>query len=246
MVRTAKIGRMMASALRRVGAFFINIIVAFYGGGHGKIRVMFESLIGLVAAAEISKAQMEVQTTADAYYVAVQEYTAAKARETAVKYTVTYDISYRGTILSDKDDFARKVESILLDERGWKRAGVAFRKVESGGRMHVILAEGAQVEAASPTVCSPKLSCSVGNLVLINDDRWRGGSDSYNELGVSIERYQEMVLNHEVGHFLGHRHIESCETEAGQAPVMLQQSTGLRGCQPNSWPLPSELWVSGL
>jgi len=192
---------------------------------------MFESIIGLVAAAEIAQSQVEVQKVADSYYEATAEY------------VITYDVSYRGVIRSDKEEFARKVEEILQDARGWKRASVIFKKVESGGRMHVILAEAKEVAAAAPWVCSDKLSCSVGDLVLINDDRWRGGSDSYNELGVSIERYREMVLNHEVGHFLGHRHILSCETEAGQAPIMLQQSTGLEGCQPNSWPLPSELWV---
>ena len=72
------------------------------------------------------------------------------------------------------------------------------------------------------------------------------GSDSYNALDVSLLSYRQMVINHEVGHFLGHNHIASCETDTGLAPIMLQQSTGLRGCTANSWPLPSELWVKGI
>ena len=68
-------------------------------------------------------------------------------------------------------------------------------------------------------------------------------SDSYNALGLSLLDYRRMVVNHETGHYLGHGHIVYCETNSGLAPVMLQQSTGLRGCKPNPWPLPSELWV---
>ena len=227
----AFMGRTKKRIFDFLGAVFIGFIIAFWVLWRGKIKIMFESLIGLIAAAEIASAQVEVQEKADAYFAVANQM------------TVTYDVSYRGTILSDKGEFSRMTDEILADARGWKRAGIRFKRVESGGRMHVILAEPKEVAAAAPTVCSDKLSCSVGSLVLINDDRWRGGSDSYNELGVSIERYRQMVLNHEVGHFLGHRHILTCETATGQAPVMLQQSTGLAGCEPNSWPLPSELWV---
>ncbi len=199
---------------------------------------MLGGLVGLIVAAEVARTDMEAQQKVDSYYVTV-----SKAEP---QFVVTYDVSSRGTVRGDMDEFRRIVAETLNDERGWVRAGVKFEEVKSGGRMHVILAEPKEVKAASPTICSDKLSCSVGSLVLLNDDRWMGGSDSYNEIGVSLERYRLMVLNHEVGHFLGHGHIQSCETEQGMAPVMLQQSTGLHGCEPNSWPLPSELWVKGL
>ena len=117
-----------------------------------------------------------------------------------------------------------------------------FEEVASGASMHVILASGEQVAAAAPGGCSATLSCRVGSLVLINDTRWMNGSDSYNALDVALTNYRQMVINHEVGHFLGHGHIEKCETNGGLAPVMLQQSTGLRGCLPNVWPLATELW----
>ena len=199
---------------------------------------MLGGLVELMVAAEVARSDMEVQQIADSYYATVSE--------TEPLFVVSYDVSSRGTVKGDMAEFRKIVAETLADKRGWIRAGVKFEEVESGGRMHVILAEPDEVKTASPTICSEKLSCSVGSLVLLNDDRWMGGSDSYNEIGVSLERYRWMVLNHEVGHFLGHGHIASCETEQGVAPVMLQQSTGLRGCEPNSWPLPSELWVRGL
>ncbi|MDO4219735.1 MAG: DUF3152 domain-containing protein [Candidatus Saccharibacteria bacterium] len=202
---------------------------------------MLEGALSLIISAEVERANLEAQKKADSYYT-------VNVPVSSYKYNITYDVSYRGDVKADKAEFAKLVDEILNDERGWKRAGVKFTRVESGGRLHMVLASGAEVRAAAPydNGCSALLSCTVKPYVLINDDRWLYATDSYNELGVSLLSYRQMVVNHEVGHFLGHGHISQCETAAGPAPIMLQQSTGLRGCTPNSWPLPSELWVKGI
>lgn len=195
---------------------------------------MFSGIVSLAVAKEVAAAQLEAQRVADEHY--------AKN----VQYTIRYDVSTRGEVKGDIEEFRRIVAETYADRRGWIRAGVKFEEVDSGAQLHVVLANPAEVEAASPTVCSSKLSCRVGQYALINDDRWMNASDSYNALGVSLADYRYMVINHETGHYLGHDHIVNCETDTGLAPVMLQQSTGLRGCSPNPWPLPSELWVSGI
>ena len=51
-----------------------------------------------------------------------------------------------------------------------------------------------------------------------------------------------MVVNHEVGHLLGMHHpLVQCPVPGRPAAVMSQQSTELRGCLPNPWPLPDEV-----
>ena len=192
---------------------------------------MLSGIVSLAVAKEVASAQLSAQKTADEYF------------RSNANYTISYDISTRGAVKGDIEEFRQIVAEIYADERGWLRAGVKMEEVESGAQAHVILASGEEVKKASPTICSDELSCQVGQLILINDKRWMNASDSYNELGVSLIDYRRMVVNHETGHYLGHPHIPECETPNGLGPIMLQQSTGLRGCTPNPWPLPNELWV---
>ncbi len=203
---------------------------------------MLSSLAGLAIAAEVARAEVDLQKVADSHFVQQNIETPTSSESSGARIVVTFDVGGLGNIKGDLGEYRTVVNSILTDSRGWARANVKFQYVESGGRLHMILTEPGKIGAING--CASELSCTVFPNVYINDDRWLGGSDSYNALGVSVAQYREMVVNHEVGHFLGHDHITSCETSTGKAPIMLQQSTGLRGCSPNSWPLPSELWVT--
>lgn len=151
----------------------------------------------------------------------------------------TYSIESRGGITTDIETFAALAAETLADSKGWLRAGAIFTRVESGGDFRLILATAAQVGAASPT-CSTKWSCRAGKLVLINEDRWTGATDSWNTAGGSLRDYRHMVINHEVGHFIGNGH-KSCPGVGQLAPVMQQQSIDLQGCKHNPWPLDSEV-----
>ena len=156
---------------------------------------------------------------------------------------IYYKILQAGEVVADLADFRTKVAETLNDERGWRNAGLEFKEVESGQDLNIILADAATLDAISG--CSGDLSCTTwDNEVIINDLRWREGTATSQAAGVSERDYQHMVINHEVGHWLGHySHLAGC-TNGGPAPIMVQQSTGLRGCDSfNAWPLKEEWWT---
>lgn len=161
--------------------------------------------------------------------------------EPAGPVVVDYNVSSRGAITASVDEFAAVVSATLNDSRGWTRLGVQFRQVESGGQFTIYLSEASQMTSFSATGCDSTYSCRVGKSVIINQDRWVGGSQSWNDAGGDLASYRNMVINHEVGHWLGHGH-RSCGGEGQSAPVMQQQSISLQGCQMNPWPLSAELY----
>lgn len=181
-----------------------------------------------VAAAQAAKVEQKQTTSA----------------KPATGQTVTYSISTKGATSANLDEFAAQVSQTLNHARGWARLGVGFQQVASGGNFSLVLSEASQVPSFS-SGCSAEWSCRVGTAVIVNDSRWTGATDAWNGAGGSLRDYRHMVVNHEVGHWLGHGHL-NC-TGAGQlAPVMQQQSIDLQGCAFNPWPLDSELWSTQL
>jgi hypothetical protein len=157
--------------------------------------------------------------------------------------TFYYTVSSNGSV-SNLDTFATLANQTLNDSRGWSRLGVQFKQVASGGSLHLILSEASLLPTYS-SGCTSDWSCTVGNSVIINDDRWTGASTAWNAAGGSLRDYRHMVVNHETGHWLGHGH-EFCSASGALASVMQQQSIDLQGCKFNPWPLDSELWSSRL
>lgn len=131
-------------------------------------------------------------------------------------------------------DVARFVEETLTDERGWSgTAGHRLVRIQGGADLRIVLASPETADAlCAPLETGGRLSCRNGSNVVINAWRWRHGADSYDNALIAYRRY---VVNHETGHALGHPHA-ACPEANEPAPVMLQQTLGLDGCQPNPWP----------
>lgn len=64
----------------------------------------------------------------------------------------------------------------------------------------------------------------------LNSMRWTRGSS---KSGQSLESYRQYMVSHEMGHILGHEHAH-CPGKDSPAPIMLQQTLGLKGCAPNT------------
>lgn len=173
----------------------------------------------------------------------------AKADETAhnsgkpvTQYT--YCIAGKGNV-GVLDGFANAVYRVLNDPRGWPRAGATFVKGDGDACNFTVVLSEAKYMQTFDSGCSAEYSCRVGDNVIINLDRWNGGIGNWMEAGGNLARYRTMVINHEVGHALGHIDNETTCAGAGKpAPLMQEQSMHLDGCTVNEWPLDDELWRS--
>jgi hypothetical protein len=87
----------------------------------------------------------------------------------------------------------------------------------------------------APLTTEGKVSCGTGGMAVINLLRWQRGADAYQG---QLARYREYVVNHEVGHELGHGH-ETCSAPGRLAPVMMQQTITIGACRASPWPHPT-------
>lgn len=147
----------------------------------------------------------------------------------------------------DPEAFAAAVQRTLGDPRSWIAGGrFSFQRVPSGSPSELT------VHLATPsttdTMCAKRgvrtkgeVSCRGGRDVIVNLKRWLLGVAWY----PSVAEYRNMVVNHEVGHFLGNGHAV-CPRKGAPAPVMARQSFGLEGCVANAWPYPDgKTFVTG-
>ncbi|MFC8114906.1 DUF3152 domain-containing protein [Streptomyces sp. NPDC057299] len=154
--------------------------------------------------------------------------------------TLTYVVQVEDGIGIPARDVAAEVERILADERGWTADKIAgFRRVSGGASdFRVRLATAGTVD----TICGRygldtggEVNCNVGQDVMVNLKRWLLATRYYAD---DVTSYRALIINHEVGHFLGHGH-EGCPGAGRPAPVMMQQIKGLHGCRTNVWPYDS-------
>ncbi|TDD81637.1 DUF3152 domain-containing protein [Actinomadura darangshiensis] len=148
-----------------------------------------------------------------------------------------YMVEVEGGLRQDPAAFARSVDEILADPRGWTAGGKwAFKRVNSGPYDFVVkLASPGTVDkicGAYGMTTEGKVNCSAGKQVIVNLKRWLLLTTYYRG---QPEHYHALTINHEVGHRLGFGHM-TCSGRGRLAPVMQQQIFGLKGCKINGWP----------
>ena len=138
--------------------------------------------------------------------------------------------------------FAAAAEATLADPRGWIRGHQwRFRRVGPGQPydMTLYLATPVTRDKLCDDVPEGYTSCRNGDKVVLNVARWAKGVPFYQG---KLATYRQYMVNHEVGHRLGHGH-ERCPAQGDPAPVMQQQTLGMHGCTINPWPYPDgALW----
>ncbi|HEU4545293.1 MAG TPA: DUF3152 domain-containing protein [Microlunatus sp.] len=138
----------------------------------------------------------------------------------------------------DADETARAIQTTLSDPRSWIGGGDwRLELVSDPGRADftVFLATPGTVDRYCwPLRTYGRVSCQAGNRVMLNAWRWAHGADAY---GSDVGAYRQYLVNHEVGHRLGHNHV-GCSGKGKRAPVMMQQTKGVGVCEANPWPAP--------
>jgi len=150
----------------------------------------------------------------------------------------TYRVEVEGGTGVEPAEFAAHVERILSDPRGWTAAdGIALQRVTDPDRAEIL------ITLATPdlvdVMCLPmetdgEVSCAHTGHAILNARRWHHGAEPS---GLGLDDYRAYLVSHEVGHTLGHSHVE-CPGPGALAPVMLQQTLGIGDCHPNPWPAP--------
>ncbi|MFE2377411.1 DUF3152 domain-containing protein [Streptomyces sp. NPDC059398] len=135
---------------------------------------------------------------------------------------------------------AGEIDGILGDPRGWTADGHdGFQLVSSGPYdFEVKIATPDTVDricGAAGLHTHGEVNCDVGDQVIVNLKRWKKGSPQFPG---SLHDYRALIINHEVGHRIGHGH-ETCPGPGLPAPAMMQQIDGLHGCRANAWPYDS-------
>jgi hypothetical protein len=149
-----------------------------------------------------------------------------------------FKVEVENGIGESPDEFAAAVDKVLGDPRSWVASGqFRLQRVPRAApaEFTIFLASPTTSEAmcrVGGLLTDKYTSCRLTGQVIINDARWLTAVPDYN---APLDVYRGYAINHEVGHQLGHGH-EACTGPGRLAPVMQQQTLGLKGCVANPWP----------
>lgn len=162
-----------------------------------------------------------------------------------VSYVVEVEDGLDTASFGGGDAFAAMVDATLDDPRSWignTDDRIAFRHISVAGSATPDLRVRLTTPETTRELCGGEIeletSCFIsGNdaagttagsandgRVIINVARWvRGALPFAGDLG----SYRQYVLNHEIGHGIGHGSHEPCPTDGTLAPIMMQQTLSL-------------------
>jgi hypothetical protein len=178
---------------------------------------------------------LDTPTSADGDLVIVPGSSPAPNPDAPVR---TVRVEVESGLPVDGERFARLVMGILNDPRSWGHDGaMSFARTDGSADIRVVLASPDKVDAmCAPLTTRGEYSCGRYGHAAINYTRWVMGADGFDDM----TQYRQYVVNHEVGHLLGHQHT-GCPGAGRLAPIMQQQTIAVAPCLPNGWPYPDRV-----
>lgn len=177
--------------------------------------------------------------------------------ESVSTYTVEVEDGMDTSSFGGDESFARLVDQTLANPKSWTNdERFAVQRVDSGDpSFRITLTSQLTVRDECGYSIQLEVSCfnrSDGRVV-INVARWVRGAIAFQG---DVGSYRQYVINHEVGHAIGFRQHQPCESDGGLAPIMMQQTFGTSNddiatldpqgvvpangftCRFNPWPFP--------
>lgn len=179
------------------------------------------------------------------------------AGTTLVRYQVEVEdgITWGANKVWTPASFAADVDGILADPRGWIASSAApitdvAQKVTDGSWSFQRVSGteyDVRIRLATPGtvdwLCGQYgmdtqgvYSCRYKTTIVINLRRWLNGAPGF---AMNLAGYHTMVINHEMGHRLGFKHM-LCPGAGKPAPVMQEETINLAGCVPNAYPFAAD------
>lgn len=171
---------------------------------------------------------------------------------------VTYVVmAERGLASIKPKEAAKEIDEILAHPEGWTKSGVVgFKRVSQTSKAKVTFKISTPKKTDS--LCqqgrvygtNSKVSCRTSNgtksSINLNADRFYGAVKHWPKTLTgkrNISTYRYYLVGHEMGHVFkfGENNNSVCTRKGGLAPLMQQQTKYFLGCEPNFFPLASEI-----
>lgn len=184
------------------------------------VVIIGTATVSLWAAATIAWAQLPDRQPADRVAQAV-------ATPTTPTWTAPVVLVDPGVATVDQDAAQAVVAELAADPRGWRTNldHLVIRIVKPG---------------TGPT---DGLGGMIGwayedkGYALVTADAWTTVGPEFAALGGTLDDQRAHIVNHEIGHLLGHADHEEC-SGTGPAPIMRSWSYKVGACSLNVWPNP--------